>query len=178
MFRGMRTVFVLVIILLSLPTFAVSAPCPDDEWVQRGLEAAKRSRDEIMIDHTNRTANANNIMDVLAQCLEKFKNLKAGATLGVPSLGDLFAGIAQKACSTADSLYNQAVSGVQTQVMLPGNVGGAKIGLPSAGQMNGTSLPSSAVSVPGADVAVTKSSGGIFRDTINKVPNYIRGIFQ
>lgn len=174
----MRTVLV-VICIVSVPASAVSAtPCPDDAWVQRGIDAARRSRDNVMVDHANRSANADSIMESLAACLEKFKNIKAGATLGLPSLPDLFGSIAQKACSTADSLYNQAINGTQTQVMLPGNVAGVKVGLPSAGQMNNSTQPTSTISVPAADVGVTKMSGGIIRDTINKVPAYIRGIFQ
>ena len=177
MLRGMRVVLALVLIV-SFPASALCVPCPDDAWVQRGMEAARRSRDNVMIDHTNRAAKSDSIMDTLGKCLEKFKNIRAGATLGLPSLPDLFGSIAQKACSTADSLYNQAISGTQTQVMLPGNVGGVKVGLPSSGQMDPTYQPPNTISVPGADIGMTKTSGGIFRDTINKVPTYIRGIFQ
>lgn len=115
-----------------------------------------------------------------SNCLEKYKDVKVGGMLGIPSMSDLakqaLDGVSKAACTSIDSVYNQAAGSMKQSVMLPGNIGGAQVGLPGTNQLG--SYQPNTVSIPGADVAVKKSSGGVISNTINEIPTYIRGIFQ
>lgn len=117
-----------------------------------------------------------------ANCLEKYKDVKVGGMIGVPAVSDLakqaFDRVSQAACTSIDSIYGQAAGSMKQSVMLPGNIGGAQIGLPGANQLGNPYQTPNTVSVPGADVSVKKSTGGSIQNTISGIPNYIKGIFQ
>lgn len=117
-----------------------------------------------------------------ANCLEKYKDVKVGTMIGVPSMSDLakqaLDRVSKAACTSIDSIYNQAGASMSQSVVLPGNIGGAQVGLPGANQLGNPYQSPNTVSTPGADVTVKKSNGGIISNTINGIPNYIKGIFQ
>ncbi|MHB8149504.1 MAG: hypothetical protein ACYDIB_05030, partial [Desulfobulbia bacterium] len=96
-----------------------------------------------------------------SNCLEKYKDVKVGSMIGVPSVSDLakqaLDGISKAACTSIDSVYNQAAGSMQKSVMLPGNIGGAQVGLPGANQLGNPYQSPNTVSTPGADVTVKKS---------------------
>jgi hypothetical protein len=100
--------------------------------------------------------------------------------LGVPSVSDLakqaLDRVSQAACTSVDSLYNQAAGSMSQSVMLPGNIGGAQVGLPGANLLG--VYQQNTVSTPAADVTVKKSSGGTIQNAISEIPNYIKGIFR
>ncbi|MBU1405045.1 MAG: hypothetical protein KKE83_11860 [Proteobacteria bacterium] len=117
-----------------------------------------------------------------SNCLEKYKDVKVGSMIGVPSVSDLakqaLDRVSKAACTGIDSIYNQAGASMSQSVVLPGNIGGAQVGLPGASQLGNPYQSPNTVSTPGADVTVKKSNGGIISNTINGIPNYIKGIFQ
>ena len=114
-----------------------------------------------------------------SNCLEKYKDVKVGAMIGVPSVSDIakqaLDRVSQTACTSIDSIYGQASGSMKQSVMLPGNIGGAQVGLPGANRLGNPYQPPNTVSAPAADVTVKKSSGD---GVLNTIPNYIRGIFQ
>jgi len=114
-----------------------------------------------------------------SNCLEKYKDVKVGAMIGVPSVSDLakqaLDRVSKAACTEIDSIYGQAAGSMKQSVVLPGNIGGAQVGLPGAYQLGNSYQSPNTVSTPAADVTVKKSSGG---GVLNTIPNYIRGIFQ
>lgn len=117
-----------------------------------------------------------------SNCLEKYKDVKVGGMIGVPAVSDLakqaLGRVSQAACTSIDSIYNQAAGSMSQSVMLPGNIGGAQVGLPGSGQLGNPTQPPNTVSTPAADVTVKKSSGGVISNAIGEIPNYIKGIFR
>jgi len=182
-----------VALFVAAPTLAADCESIRPELMVRAQQMAQNARDRAIKDFSESSAatleggspgqagqpgtgtNASS-----SNCLEKYKDVKVGGMLGIPSMSDLakqaLDGVSKAACTSVDSVYNQAAGSMKQSVMLPGNIGGAQVGLPGASQL-GAYQPNT-VSVPGADVAVKKSSGGVISNAISEIPSYVRGIFQ
>ncbi len=176
------------------PVLAADCETVRPDLLSRAQQMAQNSRDQAIKDFSESSAatleggspgqsgkpGAANASS--SNCLEKYKDVKVGSMIGVPSVSDLakqaLDRVSKAACTGIDSIYNQAGASMSQSVVLPGNIGGAQVGLPGANQLGNPYQSPNTVSTPGADVTVKKSSGGIISNTINGIPNYIKGIFQ
>lgn len=193
----MKKIILTAAVAFFVAASALAADCESvrPDLLSRAQQMAQNSRDRAIKDFSESSAatleggspgqagqpgagtNASS-----SNCLEKYKDVKVGTMIGVPSVSDLakqaLDRVSQAACSSIDSIYGQAAGSMKQAVMLPGNIGGAQVGLPGAYQLGNPNQSPNTVSVPGADVSVKKSSGGIIQNTISGIPNYIKGIFQ
>jgi len=192
----MKKIILTAAIALFVAAPALAADCESvrPELLSRAQQMAQNSRDRAIKDFSESSAAtleggspgqsgqpgvANSSS---SNCLEKYKDVKVGTMIGIPSVSDLskqaLDRVSKAACTGIDSIYGQAAGSMKQSVMLPGNIGGAQVGLPGAYQLGNPYQSSNTVSVPGADVSVNKSSGGIIQNAISGIPNYIKGIFQ
>lgn len=184
-----------VAFLVAAPALAADCESVRPDLLSRAQQMAQNSRDRAIKDFSESSAatleggspgqtgqpgagtNASS-----SNCLEKYKDVKVGSMIGVPSVNDLakqaLDRVSQAACTSIDSVYGQAAGSMKQSIMLPGNIGGAQVGLPGAYQLGNPYQSPNTVSVPGVDVSVKKSSGGIIQNTISGIPSYIKGIFQ
>ena len=192
----MKKIILTAAIALFVAAPALAADCESvrPELLSRAQQMAQNSRDRAIKDFSESSAatleggspgqsgqpGAANSSS--SNCLEKYKDVKVGTMIGIPSVSDLskqaLDRVSKAACTGIDSIYGQAAGSMKQSVMLPGNIGGAQVGLPGAYQLGNPYQSSNTVSVPGADVSVKKSSGGIIQNAISGIPNYIKGIFQ
>ncbi|MGV1099179.1 hypothetical protein ACUUL3_07165 [Thiovibrio sp. JS02] len=186
----------MIVLLGSSPTLALAADCESvrPDLMARAQQMAQNARDREIKEFSEASAatlegggtttgqpgrpGAANASS--SNCLEKYKDVKVAGMLGIPSVSDLakqaLDRVSQAACTSIDSVYNQAAGNMRQGVMLPGNIGGAQVGLPGSNQL-GVYQPNT-VSTPAADVTVKKSSGGAIQDSISEIPGYIKGIFK
>lgn len=180
----MKKIILSVAAVLLITASALAADCESvrPDLLSRAQQMAQNSRDRAIRDFSESSAatlesgssgqpgqpGAANASSS-SNCLEKYKEVKVGEMIGVPSVSDLASQaldrVSQTACTSIDSIYSQAAGSMNKSVMLPGNIGGPQVGPPRASQ----------------PLNAARTSGGIIRDTldtINRVPDYIRGIFQ
>ena len=173
------------------PALAADCESVRPDLMARAQQMAQNSRDRTIKDFSESSAatleggspgqsgqpGAANASS--SNCLEKYKDVKVGAMIGVPSISDLtkqaLDRVSKAACTGIDSIYNQAGASMSQAVVLPGNIGGAQVGLPGANRLGNPYQPPNTVSTPAADVTVKKSGGD---GVLSAIPNYIRGIFQ
>ncbi|MHB8149200.1 MAG: hypothetical protein ACYDIB_03470 [Desulfobulbia bacterium] len=176
------------------PVLAADCETVRPDLLSRAQQMAQNSRDQAIKDFSESSAatleggspgqsgKPSAVNASSSNCLEKYKDVKVGSMIGVPSVSDLakqaLDRVSKAACTGIDSIYNQAGASMSQSVVLPGNIGGAQVGLPGANQLGNPYQSPNTVSTPGADVTVKKSNGGIISNTINGIPNYIKGIFQ
>lgn len=176
-----------VFFVAAAPALAADCESVRPDLLSRAQQMAQNSRDRAIKDFSESSAatleggspgqsgqsgaggtNASSA----SNCLEKYKDVKVGTMIGVPSVSDLskqaLDRVSKAACTSIDSIYNQAGASMSQSVVLPGNIGGAQVGLPGANQ----------IGVYQPNMNVKKSSGGVIADTISEIPNYIKGIFQ
>lgn len=186
--------FTMVALFVSGPAFAADCESVRPDLLSRAQQMAQNARDRAIKDFSESSAatlesgsfgksgrpGADSTSS--SSCLEKYKDVKVGTMIGVPSVSDLakeaLDRVSHAACTSIDSIYDHAAGSMEQSIMLPGNIGGAKVELPGAGHLGKSYLSPSAVGVSGADISVKKSSGGAIRDKINEIPNFIKGIFQ
>ena len=194
--KGIKKIILTAVAVLFVTAPALAADCETvrPDLLSRAQQMAQNSRDQAIKDFSESSAatleggspgqsgkpGAANASS--SNCLEKYKDVKVGSMIGVPSVSDLakqaLDRVSKAACTGIDSIYNQAGASMSQSVVLPGNIGGAQVGLPGASQLGNPYQSPNTVSTPGADVTVKKSNGGIISNTINGIPNYIKGIFQ
>ena len=179
----MKKIILTVAVALFVAAPAQAADCESvrPDLMARAQQMAQNSRDRAIKDFSESSA-ATLEGGSSSNCLEKYKDVKVGSMIGVPSVSDLakqaLDRVSKAACTGIASIYNQAGASMSQSVVLPGNIGGAQVGLPGANQLGNPYQSPNTVSTPGADVTVKKSNGGIISNTINGIPNYIKGIFQ
>lgn len=179
----MKKIILSVAAVLLITASALAADCESvrPDLLSRAQQMAQNSRDRAIRDFSESSAatlesgssgqpgqpGAANASS--SNCLEKYKEVKVGEMIGVPSVSDLASQaldrVSTAACTSIDAVYDQAAGFMNQSVMLPGNIGGAQVGPPRASQ----------------PLNAARTSGGFIRDTmdtINRVPAYIRGIFQ
>lgn len=193
---GIKKIILTAVAVLFAAAPALAADCESvrPDLLSRAQQMAQNSRDRAIKDFSESSAatleggspgqsgQPGGTNSSSSNCLEKYKEVKVGTMIGVPSVSDLakqaLDRVSQAACTSIDSIYNQAGASMSQSVVLPGNIGGAQVGLPGANQLGNPYQSPNTVSTPGADVTVKKSNGGIISNTINGIPNYIKGIFQ
>jgi len=170
-----------VMLFAAMPALAAECDSVRPDLFSRAQQMAQNSRDMVIRDFSEASVatledgtHGQSGATTSSNCLEKYKDVKVGAMIGIPSLGDItkqaIEQVSQEACTSIDSVYAQAAESMKRSVVLPSNIGGAQIGLPGASQLGTTSRAVNTISKPAAAVSVEPSGEAI--------PDFIRGIFQ
>ena len=170
------TVGLALMLAISVPQesrAATTYPCP--RLVEEMQEAAMRgAKNDIEGYRALKQSRVDRIKQNMANCIDKYKNIKFGSTFGLPDLSGLVLKALESAtsmvCNKIDESYNDITQSVGSKVMLPNGWGGANIGLPKSGELKYPSSQQPAVSTGVIDVK-TKTAP-------TNIPKMVRDIFK
>lgn len=169
-------------------TVAVPPGCPGDSrtlaLLNKAVSAANDGYTQTVEDHGGRLAALSREAKRLADCIGKYKNINISSALGVPDimgmLGGAMSGLANMVCNEVDNAFDRATAPARKEIVLPGGLGKAGVGLPSSSQIkNSGSTTVNKISVPGGTVEIQKTTPTILRDAEHAAKDKVLGaIYQ
>jgi len=170
-----RTVGLVLVLAIAVSSDAQAAihPCPD--YVTMMQDAAmKGAQNDIDGYRALKQSRVDRIKQNMANCIDKYKNIKFGSTFGLPDLSGAILKALESAtsmvCNKIDESYNDITKSVTNKVVLPNGWGGANVGLPKSGELKYPSSQPPAISTDVIDVK-TKTAP-------TNIPNMVRDIFK